>query len=251
MPAGQSPGLKRIEQDWEDHRAKDSELRPFETENLPTVGRGDSQSHDTLFDMFDLSNDRDQSVGDGHSRPFNATEDGRTPTYPSSPRSPGRLRVPQRVDAIQQTTEVTDSPSELYGYHVPQIVTLSSAHTQVDLLRFNGGDRRSVHDTFAPLARRMPPSLLGLLLGFPPIGRRVSRGLCPASFMHRDALRKAAAVEVLPRSGFLYRDYFACDFASEVWGVGVQAPSPTPKVHFQVLPRTDRCNIAAMNKSRQ
>ena len=152
--------------------------------------------------------------------------------------------MPQRVDAIAQTT---DSPSELYGYHVPQIVTSRSAHTQVDLLRFNRGDRRSVHDTFAPLARRMPPSLLGLLLGFPPIGRRVSRGLCPASFMHRDALRKAAAVEVLPRSGFLYRDYFACDFASEVWG----GPSPTSEVHFQVSPRTNRCSIAAMNKSRK
>ena len=54
----------------------------------------------------------------------------------------------------------------------------------------------------------------------------------PPSFMHRTALRRAAAVVgVLPRSGF--RIGFARDVASAVWGVGA-----SPQVQFQVLPRS-------------
>ena len=52
--------------------------------------------------------------------------------------------------------------------------------------------------------------------------------------MHRTALQRAAAVGVLPQSGF--RVDFAFDIASELLWCG--GASPTPQLQFQVLPRT-------------
>ena len=52
--------------------------------------------------------------------------------------------------------------------------------------------------------------------------------------MHRAALRRAAAVGVLPRSGL--KDGGRNVVASE--SVGCGGASPTPQVQFQVMPRT-------------
>ena len=60
-----------------------------------TQSMGDSQSHDTLVDKCDLSNHRDQSVGDGHShsikmplRTAGPLLGVPTPTDQPAPRSP-------------------------------------------------------------------------------------------------------------------------------------------------------------------
>ena len=59
----------------------------------------------------------------------------------------------------------------------------------------------------------------------PPIGRPVSRGLLPAPFMHRATLRKAAAVGVIPRSGFRSGAIFV--IACEI--LVFEGASPTPQ----------------------
>ena len=60
-----------------------------------THSMGDSQSHDTLVDMYDLSNHRNQWVGDGHSHSFKMPLSTAgpvvglpTPTDPPASRSP-------------------------------------------------------------------------------------------------------------------------------------------------------------------
>ena len=95
--------------------------------------------------------------------------------------------------------------------------------TRGDQFRFSRGDRSSLDDTSAP---HWP----GLLRGVLPIGRRESLRLCPASFIDRAALRRVAAVGILPRIGF--RVAF-CSAATEFLGCG--GASPTPQVQCYVF----------------
>ena len=73
------------------------------------------------------------------------------------------------------------------------------AATRQDRLRLSRGDRRPVDVACAPLQRFLLLPKFGALW-FPSFNWGGSRRLCPRNFIKRAARRRAAALEVLPRS---------------------------------------------------
>ena len=211
---------------------------------------GDSLSHDALFDRCDLSNHRDQSVGDGPSQSFKMPVWKARPvvgvtisTLPTRSQVSWLLSGPHYwhpIDAVPQITEV--GPCDRFVYHAPRIGTSHSRHPHGPIASGSTDcivhrcivqrDWRSLDDTFAPLARRMPAPGPVLLRGFPPIGRRGSRRLRPTYFMHRTALRMAAVVRYSHKAKWKWSFFPPCER-----GVGVcRFQAPHPRCSFRSCP---------------